>query len=92
VLPRSVEDIGATVAICREHAAPLLARGAGPRSAQSVNVAVEIECSKYLHRVVSVDAQARLAKSSPRRAVRHAARRGETSWPRVPPCEVTGEV
>lgn len=70
MLPRSVEDIEATVAICREHAAPLLARGAGTsRCAQSVNVAVVIERPKYLRRVISVNAQARLAQVEPRGAL-----------------------
>jgi len=30
-----------------------------------VNGAVVVECAKYLHRVVSVDAQARLAQVEP---------------------------
>jgi FAD/FMN-containing dehydrogenase/Fe-S oxidoreductase len=66
VLPRSVEDIEAAVAICREHGAPILARGGGTsQCGQGVNVAVVIDCSKYLHRVVSVDARARLAQVEP---------------------------
>ncbi|TMH81002.1 MAG: FAD-binding oxidoreductase, partial [Betaproteobacteria bacterium] len=45
---------------------PLLARGAGTsQCARSVNGAVVVECAKYLHRVVSVDAQARLAQVEP---------------------------
>src|SRR5678815_3282086 len=60
VLPRSVDDIVAALAACREHDAPVLARGGGTaQSGQGVNVGVVIDCSKYLHRVLSVDAHAR---------------------------------
>jgi FAD/FMN-containing dehydrogenase/Fe-S oxidoreductase len=66
VLPRTVDDIVATVALCREHGAPLLARGGGTSlNGQAVNVAVVIDCSKYLHRVLSVDPAARLARVEP---------------------------
>jgi len=66
VLPRSVEDIVATVSVCRERGVPILARGGGTaQNGQSVNVAVVIDCSKYLNRVVSVDPQARLARVEP---------------------------
>ena len=60
VLPKHVDDIVAALAVCREHAAPVLARGGGTaQSGQGVNVGVVIDCSKYLHRVLSVDARAR---------------------------------
>ena len=66
VLPRSVEDIVAAMAVCRTHGAPVLARGGGTaQNGQSVNVAVVIDCSKYLNRVVSVDPQARRALVEP---------------------------
>ncbi len=66
VLPRSVEDVVATVALCREHGAPILARGGGTaQNGQGVNVAVVIDCSKYLNRVVSIDPAARLARVEP---------------------------
>src|SRR5258706_2708425 len=66
VLPRSSDDIVAAVAACREHAAPLLARGGGTsQCGQGVNAAVVIDCSKYLGRVLAVDAAARLARVEP---------------------------
>jgi FAD/FMN-containing dehydrogenase/Fe-S oxidoreductase len=66
VLPRSVEDIVAAVAVCRAHGAPILARGGGTaQSGQGVNTAVVIDCSKYLHRVLAVDPVARLARAEP---------------------------
>src|SRR6185295_4372418 len=44
----------------------VLARGGGTaQSGQGVNVGVVLDCSKYLHRVLSVDAQARVARVEP---------------------------
>ena len=66
VLPRSVEDIVAAVAIAREHGVPILARGGGTsQCGQGVNAALVLDCSKYLHRVLHVDAAARLALVEP---------------------------
>jgi len=49
VVPRSVDDVVATVAACRAHGAPVLSRGGGTSLAgQSCNVAVVIDWSKYL--------------------------------------------
>ena len=56
VVPRSVDDIVAAVAACREFDAPILARGGGTSMCgQSVNVAVVIDTSKYVNRVLEVD-------------------------------------
>ncbi len=66
VLPRSVDDVVAAVAACRAHGAPILARGGGTAlNGQSVNVAVVIDCSKYMDRVLAVDPHARLARVEP---------------------------
>jgi FAD/FMN-containing dehydrogenase/Fe-S oxidoreductase len=66
VLPRSAEDIVAAMAVCRAHGAPVLARGGGTgQNGQSVNVAVVIDCSKYLDRVLRIDPQARRALVEP---------------------------
>lgn len=66
VLPRSVSDIEAAMAICRRHDVPILARGGGTsQNGQSVNVAVVIDCSKYLNHVLAVDAAARTALVEP---------------------------
>jgi len=66
ILPRSVEDIVFAVAACRAHDAPVLPRGGGTgQNGQSVNVAIVIDCSKYMNRVVAVDARARLARVEP---------------------------
>ena len=66
VLPRSVEDIVAAVAVAREHGVPILARGGGTsQCGQGVNAALVLDCSKYLHRVLHVDPAARLARVEP---------------------------
>jgi FAD/FMN-containing dehydrogenase len=45
-----------TVALCREHGAPVLSRGGGTSLAgQCCNVAVLIDFSKYLNRVLEID-------------------------------------
>ena len=66
VIPRSIEDIVATLDICREHGAPILPRGGGTsQNGQCVNVAVVIDTSKYLNRVLAVDPVARTARVEP---------------------------
>jgi FAD/FMN-containing dehydrogenase/Fe-S oxidoreductase len=66
VLPRSAEDIVAAVAACRAHDAPVLARGGGTSlCGQTVNVAVVIDASKYLDRVLELDPASRTARVEP---------------------------
>jgi FAD/FMN-containing dehydrogenase/Fe-S oxidoreductase len=66
VLPRSVEDIVTAMRICAQYNVPVLARGgATSLNGQTVNVAVVIDCSKYLDRVLSIDASARRARVEP---------------------------
>src|SRR5690606_29206019 len=55
VVPKSVEDVVRTVALCRSHGAPVLPRGGGTSlCGQCCNVAVVIDFSKYLNRVRSI--------------------------------------
>ena len=52
VVPRDKEDVLATVALCREHQVPLLARGGGTSQAgQSIGPGVIVDFSKYLCRI-----------------------------------------
>src|SRR5690242_801515 len=52
VVPRDAEDVIAAVAVARQHGAPVLARGGGTSLAgQCCNIAVVIDCSKYMNRV-----------------------------------------
>jgi FAD/FMN-containing dehydrogenase/Fe-S oxidoreductase len=66
VLPRSAEDIVQALRVCAGHGVPVLARGGGTsQNGQGVNVAVVIDCSRHLDRVLSVDPRARLARVEP---------------------------
>jgi len=66
VLPRSIGDIIETVDVCREFGVPILPRGGGTsQNGQCVNVAVVIDTSKYLNRVLEVDAQGKTARVEP---------------------------
>jgi len=66
VVPRSREDAAAAIAIAREEGAPVLPRGAGTsQCGQTVAQALVIDCSKYLDRVISVDAERRRARVDP---------------------------
>jgi FAD/FMN-containing dehydrogenase/Fe-S oxidoreductase len=66
VVPRSAEDVVATVEACRRHGAPILSRGGGTSLAgQCCNVAVVIDFSKYLHHVLELDPAARVARVEP---------------------------
>ncbi len=66
VLPRTVGDVVATVAACRAHGAPVLSRGGGTSLAgQCCNVAVVIDFSKYLNRVLEIDPDRRFARVEP---------------------------
>lgn len=66
VLPRHKEDVIETVAICRQHQAPVLARGGGTSLAgQCCNTAVIMDMSKYLRRVLKLDPERRRAMVEP---------------------------
>jgi FAD/FMN-containing dehydrogenase/Fe-S oxidoreductase len=66
VLPRTVDDVVATVNLCREFEAPVFARGAGTGLAgQTVNEAVLVDFSKYLRELVELDHERRLARVQP---------------------------
>jgi FAD/FMN-containing dehydrogenase/Fe-S oxidoreductase len=66
VIPRTVDDVVASVTACREHGAPLLSRGGGTGLAgQTTNVAVVIDFSKYLNRIVEIDPERKLARVEP---------------------------
>ncbi|MFN2614937.1 MAG: FAD-binding and (Fe-S)-binding domain-containing protein [Actinomycetota bacterium] len=52
VIPKTIDDVIQTHAVCREFRAPILARGAGTSlSGETVNYAVVIDFSKYLNRI-----------------------------------------
>jgi FAD/FMN-containing dehydrogenase len=66
VVPRDAADIVAAVAACREHGAPVLARGCATSLAgQTCNVAVVIDHSKHMREIVEVDPDRRIARIQP---------------------------
>ena len=66
VIPKSKEDVIKTMRICRAHGAPIVARGGGTALAgQTCNVAVVIDASKYLNRVLEIDPEQRTARIQP---------------------------
>jgi FAD/FMN-containing dehydrogenase/Fe-S oxidoreductase len=66
VIPKSIDDVIATVELCREHDTPVLPRGGGTSLAgQCCNVAVVIDFSKYLNRILEIDPQTSRARVEP---------------------------
>jgi len=66
VIPKSVDDIIRTVAVCRRYGAPLLSRGGGTSLAgQICNVAVVMDMSKYLHHILELDSTSKRARVQP---------------------------
>jgi FAD/FMN-containing dehydrogenase len=66
VVPNAVDDVIETVAAARRYGAPVLARGGGTSLAgQCCNVAVVIDMSKYLHRILELDPERRRARVQP---------------------------
>jgi len=66
VIPRTVDDVVAAVAVCRRHKAAVVPRGGGTGLAgQSCNVAVVIDFSRHLNGIVSLDPDGRRALVQP---------------------------
>jgi FAD/FMN-containing dehydrogenase/Fe-S oxidoreductase len=66
VVPRNDEDVVAAVTACRKHGAPVLARGAGTSLAgQCCNVAVVLDFTKYMNRILEIDSAQRIARVQP---------------------------
>jgi len=66
VIPRDDEDAIAAIAACRKYDAPVLARGAGTSLAgQCCNVAVVLDFTKYMNRILEIDPQRRVARVQP---------------------------
>ncbi|HEX3719662.1 MAG TPA: FAD-binding and (Fe-S)-binding domain-containing protein [Verrucomicrobiae bacterium] len=66
VVPRTIDDVVETIAACRQFGAPVLSRGGGTSLAgQTCNVAVVMDMSKYLHRILELDPQGKFARVEP---------------------------
>ena len=57
VVPRSAADAEQALAVCRAEGVPVTPRGGGTSQAgQTVNRSVILDCSRYLNRIVEIDA------------------------------------
>ena len=66
VVPKTIEDVLITVEQSRRFGAPLLARGGGTSLAgQCCNVAVVLDFTKYLNKLIDLDPQAKTARVQP---------------------------
>lgn len=66
VIPRDANDVIQALAIAREFDAPVLARGGGTSLAgQCCNVAVVLDTSKYMNRIVELDPGSNRARVQP---------------------------
>jgi FAD/FMN-containing dehydrogenase/Fe-S oxidoreductase len=66
VVPLDVADAVVAVEVCRAHEAPVLGRGGGTSlGGQTCNVAVVIDFSKHVNRVLDIDAERKVARVQP---------------------------
>ncbi len=66
VIPRDLDDVLATVDACRRYGAPILGRGCGTSlSGQCCNVAIIIDFSKHVNRILELDPESRSAWVEP---------------------------
>ena len=66
VIPRDKEDIVSAMTVCHRHKVPVLNRGGGTSLAgQCCNVAVVIDMSKYMRRVLAVNREDKLGCVEP---------------------------
>ena len=66
VTPRNAEDVAETMRICAARGVPVLPRGGGTSLAgQTVNTAVVLDFTRFMNRVLEIDAEARVARVQP---------------------------
>src|ERR1700731_5356743 len=66
VVPRDDDDVIATVGACRKYGAPVLPRGAGTSLAgQTCNVAVILDFTKYMNKILEIDVTGQFARVQP---------------------------
>jgi FAD/FMN-containing dehydrogenase/Fe-S oxidoreductase len=66
VVPRDDDDVITAVAACRQYGAPVLPRGAGTSLAgQCCNVAVVLDFTKYMNRILEIDPVQHVARVQP---------------------------
>ena len=66
VVPETIDDVAATLAIAREEDIPVLPRGGGTsQCGQTVNRALVLDCSRHLRRILHIDPQTQTALVEP---------------------------
>ena len=66
VIPRSREDVVQTVKIANEYGISITARGGGTSQAgQAVGEGLQLDCSKYLNRIIDLDLERREVSVEP---------------------------
>ena len=66
IVPQTIDDVAAALAIAREEGIAVLPRGGGTsQCGQTVNRALVIDCSKHLRNILQVDADAGTATVEP---------------------------
>ncbi|HET9743470.1 MAG TPA: FAD-linked oxidase C-terminal domain-containing protein [Terriglobales bacterium] len=66
VIPREIDDVFETIEACRKRGVPILGRGCGTSlSGQTCNVAVIIDFSKHLNKLLELDPYRRYARVQP---------------------------
>src|SRR6202046_2395393 len=66
IVPETIDDVSAAMAIARDEGVPVLPRGGGTsQCGQTVNRALVIDCSKHLRRILRIDAETRTALVEP---------------------------
>lgn len=66
VIPKTPEDLQATVEVAHRHEVPLVPRGGGTSIVgNSIGPGVVVDCSKYLHRILEVNTEERWARVQP---------------------------
>src|SRR5262249_32198633 len=66
VIPKSIDDVIQTVSIAKAHGTPILARGGGTSLAgQCCNVAIVMDLSKYVNRILDIVPEQRIARVEP---------------------------
>jgi FAD/FMN-containing dehydrogenase/Fe-S oxidoreductase len=66
VVPHDADDVIETMRICHQHHVPVLSRGAGTSLAgQACNVAVVLDYSKFMNKVLHIDPERRIARVQP---------------------------
>ena len=74
VVPRDDDDVIAAVAACSKFGAPVLPRGAGTSLAgQCCNVAVVLDFTKYMNKILEIDPDAAIRARATGRGTGHAA-------------------